>query len=464
MTVFPSPAQGLPQNREAERAVLGCIFIRPECWHQIPNLSVPMFDDPVNAVIFGAMAMLTEEGTAIDFQTVRAELQRVGEWERVVTAGGSAYLSDLMEACPSVLHVETYAAAIEREWKKRTQWAIAARLSASAVDPGTEPEETALAALTALGTHATREESQARPLIEVLNAAYEAQARRRDGKQDSIALKSGFWTLDGHRAVKRTFVVVGAPSEAGKTAFILNVASALSDHGSQGAIFTLETTEEELSLRYASMHSGVSHGIVQDWRLLADGQFERLAEARGRAAKAHLWLTRKVRTVEQIALETQRLRATEKIDFVMIDYIQLVRTGSKTRDREERIAEISQGLLELSLELGVMVMATSQVTEDWKKRESGRLVKEDLKYARAIAETARVVMMFHRPRSADKTNDKYPWCEVLFQIEKNSENKTSDVPMHFAEHTQKFGEGTCADNDCHLAQKPKAVQRTLMEA
>lgn len=456
----------LPQNPDAERAVLGSILLNAAVLYRVPTLSAHDFFSEVNQLVFTAIANLEADRQPIDTLTIRDELKRMSRLDDV---GGASYIASLTDMVPDIANCERYAAIVQEKAVLRALVIQGNKIMRAALESGAESQVIAAEALTALGKHATAEDDQSRPLVEVLHEACEAQERRRQGLQDDIALVTGAYPiLDSYRALKRSFVLLGAPSEHGKTAALVNLGAALADHGYRGVLFTLESTPEELALRYASMRGSIPHSYMQDWRVMSAQNFERLAMVQKLAAKANLRLTRKVRTVEGIYRECQRLKATEGLDFALIDYVQIVRLGQRFENREERFAEIGQALLDMSLELGIMVLAASQVTDDWKKRDTGRLVKEDIKYARALAETARVVMLFHRPRCADKTNEAYPWCEVKWQVEKNNENRTADIVdrdgkslMHFAEDLQQLREGTCEDNDCPRVRNQNA-QRTLV--
>lgn len=438
-----------PQNPEAERAVLGSCLLSPTAIHRITGIvSTADFYKDSNSVIFGAMSALVEDGTPIDLMTLRFELQRIGLFDHV---GGLAYLTSLVDHVPNIAQVELYAAMVAREAKKRVLVKLGNKLMQDSLEPDAEPEDLAAGALAALGAQATRPDAQARPFAEVLSFALEAQEQRRTGKLDEIALRSGYAGLDKVRAIKRSLVVMGAPSEAGKTCHFVNLWDGLASNAHPTLFLTLESTPTEVALRWASMKAGIKHGIMQDWKLMQDGDFFRLAQARAGISRAPMFISRSLRSIEDIYHECQRLKAMEGLDAVLIDYIQLVRMKSGPRDREERFAEIAQTMLEMSIDLGIGVIAASQVRDDWQKRDSGRLVKEDLKYARAIAETARVVTMFHRPRTLDKANNNIGWCEVLYQVEKNSENRTEDIPMHMNEATQRFTDGDCAANGCRRA-------------
>lgn len=460
----------LPHSPDAERAVLGSVLLSQNAWHRLPpDLLADCFFDESNRAVFAALATLAAENRVIDTLTIKVEMEREGT---LLRAGGAGYVASLTDMVPDIANVERYAAIVIELARKRALFALGHAMMQAVTEGVGTADDVAGVALGRLSGLATREESQARELSVILDEACAAQERRARGEQDAIALKSGMRGLDGVRALKRAFVVLGSPSEHGKTAAMVCFADALAMYGQPGAVFTLEDGTEEWALRFGTQKAGINNGIMQDWRLMNERSHARVNEARAIAAgrgdppMAKVFLTRSIRTVEGIAMELQRLRAQAQIDWAMIDYLQLVRISRNApRDREERFAEICLRLGELTQELGIMILGASQVNiDDWKKRTSGRLIKEDLKYARSIAEQARVVMLFHRPRAMDKTNEQYPWCEVKFQVEKNSGNRTTDVPFHFNEETQQFREGDCAANDCVRLRNQEPVTKSLFNS
>jgi len=453
--VEPSEGREAPQSPDAERAILGAILINNNVMFRIGNITAESFFKERHKTIFSVMSLMAEERVEIEPLTLKEELAKRGLFEE---CGGVVYISSLLDTVPDVANVERYAQIVERMAKKRAGIIAGYALVEKNYDPETEPEQVAAETMAALGRQATREEMQAKPFAPVLCDALDAQKQRGDGQQDDIALKTGHYpTLDALRAIKRSFIVIGAPSESGKTTHAINLFDGLAMNNHPTAFFTLESTEDEVALRYASMKSGVNHALVQDWKLMKDGDLFRIQNVRKQVAQAPMFISRRIRTIEQMYLECRRLREMEGIDAVIADYIQLLRMKNSRHgsNREEMLAEVSQTLLEMSVELGIGVIAMSQVREDWQKRESGRILKEDLKYARAIGETARVVLMFYRPRTIEKANRELKWCEVRYSVEKNSENRTEDVPMHMNEDTQRFREGDCYANDCHTVRQER---------
>lgn len=439
----------VPQSPDAERAVLGSILINNRAMFRVDGIAnADDFFHGGNRTIFGVMAYLISEGVVVDLLTVKEELQRIGKLDEV---GGFAYITSLIDVVPDVANVERYAHFIARASKLRRILTAASNAMRAVMDAG-EPEEIAADAIDSLTPDASREDRQARQIGECIDEAYRDAEARRD-QNASPALASGFPELDSFEAlVPGRLVAVGAPSNHGKSALMMNLAAGFGQKGNRTLIFSLESPPKDLSWRHVASQSGVPHSRLRDWRRLGDADMPKLRQVQRDAAKLPVYLSRSLRSIDEIYAECRRVKAVRGLEVVLIDYVQLIECASE-RDEVRRLAVVSQRLLKLAIEQNLLVIILSQLNEERKKRE-GRLHQSDLKGARAIGESSRVVLLFQRPHADDKANPALRPCEVLFQVEKNNEGRTGDYPMHFDEVTQRFADGDCQTNNCrHLPRQ-----------
>lgn len=441
-----------PHNLDAEKAVLGAILISAATFFRVsPIVSEQDFFREAHRRIYAAMSRLVSAGVDPDAIALKSELGPDG-LQRV---GGLAFISSLTDSLPNIAQIEIYAEMIVREAKRRSLIATGNEIMRRAMEGEDAPEDIASEALSAFTATATRPDAQSRPFVDVIAAAYDGAEKRR--KEDrSLALRSGLFELDSYAVLRRTFGVIGSPSKHGKSAYMMNLAAGLADTGHTVGVLTLESTPEEIAWRHIAATTGIAHGKVQDWRYLGAGDFERLARAQSLAKKLPIFMTRSVRTLTAIDAEARRLKAVHGLDALLIDYVQLVRHPGGPRDREERMAEIAARMLGLAIELDVMVCVTSQVNKDWMERKDRRLYPSDLKYAAAIGESARFVLLFQRPHVYEPETRS---CQVLFQVAAANEGRTGDFEAHFDEATQKFGDGDCAGNNCRLLRNEPKEER-----
>jgi replicative DNA helicase len=422
----PAFDKSLPHSPDAERAVLGAILIRNECLFRIGNLSADHFHKDENRIIFQTIALMREEHDQnIEPLTLKEALIRRGLLD---LAGGVAYISSLLDMVPDVANVERYAKIVERAAKKRANIAIGNKLIRSEFesDPETEPEDNAAAAMASLGSVATREEAQARPLAEVLRDAFERQERlATEGR--SVALDVGWSTLNSHKVFHPTFIVCTADRGCGKTALMVDWSRRLAQNGHPNVIFTLESTGHEIGLRYASMDTSIPHSWMRDWRppVWTDTHRARSMQCLREAGELGVHVVRGMRSVEEILLEIRRLKMMHGIQAAFVDYIQLIGTRQRFERHELSLAHISQSFLASAIDNEVVVCAFSQVNKDG-----------GVAYADSIEKSARVRIHFDRPYADDRAKK----CKIEMSIVKNNEERTGSLHAHFNESTQQWTE------------------------
>jgi replicative DNA helicase len=453
VTVRPDLLDEQPQSRDAERAVLGAVLNQSAAWYRLGDLTADDFCRDSNDVIFAAMALMVEERIEIDALTLAHELRKRGQLELV---GGMAYIASLLNSAPDVANVETYAAIVVRMAKKRAQIKLGNQLMRDGADLETEPEDVAAAAIAALSPQATREDAQARPLAEVLSETYDAMQALRE-RNLGVAMTCGWSELDEMKVFTPTFAVTGAPTKHGKSAWMVALANGLARNGYPTAIISLESSKRELALRHTASFTQIPHSRVRDWRTFSDADYAKVASCRSATSRLPIYLTRGLRTAEDIALELRRMKSVYGIRAAFIDYIQLVDLKRKVDNREERLAEVAKLFLETAIEYEVHVNALSQLRDEAGK-DGARLSVSDLAYAKAIGKSARIVGLFQRPGKANHNGGRKE-CEVDWQIEANNEDRTNDFTAHFDEVTQTFAEGTCEQNDCRSL---RVAQRALL--
>jgi replicative DNA helicase len=453
----------LPQVPDAERAVLAAILIEPKCYHRI-SLTVDDFAKPEHAAVYDVMARMVCDGDPLEILTLKEALRQLpatrrDAGNRLEEVGGVAFLTGLLDVNPDVANIERYAEMVDREARKRRLVKVAHALLSQALDPTTNPDELATAAMAKLGRQATQESSQAVPLIQVLRDARDRMELLRE-EDRSVSLVSGWKTADAHRIFRPTFAVTASASKHGKTAAMLALATALASNGHPVAIFSLESSQFEIASRYFSAQTGIGHDLMQDWRLFQDSHFRRVSECERAAADRPVYITGALRTVEDIVVEIKRLKAVAGLQAAFIDYIQIMDTRARIQNREERLAEISKTLLATAVGEGVHINGLSQINEDSPNfKANDRLTLSDLAYAKAIGKSARIVNMFRRPGKIDPESAEK--CVVQWQIEANNEGRTNDFWAHFDEETQRFTEGTCEENNCRRLGRSAERDRGL---
>ena len=454
--------RALPSAVEVEKALLGAVIEVPKILYRIPNTTEEHFFSDKHRAVWRTIALMAEEQEPISLVTVKDALRKRGMLEQ---AGGSAYVSSLIdETVPDIAGIEHYAETLAREAKLRAIIVASNTAMRAALTDAEEPEEVIAALFQSVGQQATEPEKQASHICEVVAETSE-QMQGMAARNESISLVSGWDTLDDHKVFIPTFAVTGSHTKFGKSAWMVNMADALARRGQPTAMISLESSKRELTLRHMSLSTGIKHSKMRDWRYFSEGDHRAIAEYRQEIAKVPMFIVRGLRTAEEITLELRRLKHVHGLKAAFIDYIQNVELKRRVDNREERLHEISKMFLDTANDLEIHINALSQLREGAGK-DGARLTVEDLAYAKSIAKSARIVLMFSRPFKADAAintggpghTDYRDPQHVDFQIEANNEGRANDFIAQFDETTQRFWEDRCQRACMHEKCRNQVVQ------
>jgi replicative DNA helicase len=234
-------------------------------------------------------------------------------------------------------------------------------------------------------------------------------------------------------------IVVGARPSMGKTAFALGLsAHASSNHGVPVLFFSLEMSHLEIAQRVLAAEARLDVTKLRNGRLL-DSDWPRISSAIGRIDTAPLFIDDNPNvTIMDIRAKARRMRSSDGIGLVVIDYLQLMTGRSSAENRQVEISEISRGLKILARELQLPVVALSQLSRGLEARADKRPMLADLRESGAIEQDADVVMFIYRdevynPDSADRGT-----AEVL--VAKHRNGPTGSARLAFIANYAKFGD------------------------
>lgn len=426
-----------PSSPDAEKAVLGSVLEGGErVLLRIPEVREQLFENPQNRAVWRAISLLSEEREPIDLLTVKTNLRNSGQMK---AAGGESYLSGLLDVVPDIANVESYARILEESAKKRAILK-AIREAERGVMAGEASSETIASLFSSIGDQATPQKMQARPLWEV---AAETSAKMLALKEQnaSLSLPTCWRTFDSLKVFVPTLSVLGAHSKRGKSALGVALSDDIAQNGNPAVIFSLESRRNEIALRHMSMTTRIPHARMRDWRMLDEPELHRMRTYLGEMGDRKLFIEDGLRAAEDIVLELRRLKATKGVMFAVVDYIQNVELRRRVDNREERLHEVSKMFLDAANDLGVHILAMSQLRDE-AGRDGKRLSIGDLAYAKSIAKSARIVMFLNRPIKDDANCDRGQ-THMDIQVEANNEGQTGDFVAQFDEIRQRVWEGKC---------------------
>jgi replicative DNA helicase len=426
-----------PADERAERALLGGLLIDPEAIVTIaPFLEPSHFYRARHGRIYEAIASLYERRQPTDFVSVAAELESAGQLELV---GGTAYLTQLINAVPTSLHAEAYARIIERCGLMRRLIGAANEIASIGyenppdVDAALDRAEQALFEVSQRRVHQDFV-SLRRGLQEFFDQIEQLQEQR----GELIGVPSGFADLDKltgglHEA---DLIIVAARPSVGKSAFAFNLARNAAVLGGAGvAIFSLEMSIEQIVQRMLCSEAAVdSQRLRQGY--IDEHEWRRISEAFGVLSEAPIWFddTPAISTTE-LRMKARRLKAEHDIKLVIVDYIQLMQ-GRGLENRVQEVSEISRSLKALARELRVPVIALSQLSRAIEARQDHRPVLSDLRESGSIEQDADIVIFIHREELYNPNTDRRNIADLI--VAKHRNGPTASIPLRFFPGQIKF--------------------------
>jgi replicative DNA helicase len=406
-----------PQNRDAERGVLGGILRDPDTLPTVQQIIVAdNFYFDAHQKIYQALCDLSTEGQPIDLVLLYDKLRKNKQLEDV---GGQAYLVDLWESVPTGANAEYHAKLVRDTAMVRGLIHASNEILRDSYDrTQTGDELVAQAERKIMEIAKQGMVGETKILYDLILEAH-ARIDARQGK-DSLALSgmsTGYVDLDNITAglQKSELVIVAARPSVGKTAFALNmVRNIVTEHDRNGhspvvLFFSLEMARIELAERLLCCQSRVDSHKVRKGHLNSD-DITKLMEAGDVLRKARLYIDdTPSRTMIQIGASARRLHKKHEKDgglkLIVIDYLQLIEPENRRDPRQEQVAQISRRLKFLARDLLVPVIALAQVNRASEDRQDHKPRLSDLRESGSIEQDADTCMMLHRPGKFDGAQD-----------------------------------------------------------
>jgi replicative DNA helicase len=399
-----------PHNDEAERSMLGAVFVDNRAVDEVSALVQPenLYREP-HRHIFRAMLELHGRGEAIDVITLADYLSAEGLLDAV---GGANALARLSHEVPSATNVSYYATIVKRKASLRAFIAAAHTLidecysDVSDFDGFMDRAEAELFAITRSG--AQKSYATMREVIREAFAQIEALYQK---AEQVTGVPSGFADLDEITAgwQPSDLIILAARPAMGKTAITLNMAShAALERQVPVAFFSLEMSNVQLALRMLCSESRVDQGKMRTGRL-TEQEWARLLKGAKSLSESKIFLDdTPALPIMELRSKARQLKAEHDIGIIFVDYLQLMKApGRNIGSREQEISEISRNLKGIAKELNVPVIALAQLNRGVEQRADKRPMNSDLRESGAIEQDADIISFIYRdevynPESEDK--------------------------------------------------------------
>lgn len=401
----------LPHDLLAEKSMVGCLIIDGSVFDEISNLKINKdhFYDPRYGIIYDVIADLSLANRAIDYVTVCSKLQEKGKLEEV---GGQSFVLSLVEDQASSANVYDYAKIVKdkssmREIIRTAMRVVQMGMSYSGdTDDFIQEVESSFFKLT--------NEAKNGGMVKI-NATLRENLKELEDTSRKVGeiagLSTGYPKLDAILLGMQPgqLIVLAARPAMGKTSLALNVAvSSCLQSGLPVAIFSLEMLATELSMRILTGRAKVDSKRVRTKNFL-DTDLRSLARATQELSALPILINDSGNTtILDIQSQCRKIKADQGLGLIVIDYLQLMGSASKTVQREQQIAEISRGLKTMAKELGCPVVALSQLNRGVESRPDKRPNTADLRESGAIEQDADIVMFVYRDEVYNKESTKEP--------------------------------------------------------
>ncbi len=434
-----------PNAKELEAAVLGALMMDQELAIDMQEFLRPEhLYEPQHATIYGAISALVQEKRAVDILSVSQKLRDQDKLEEV---GGHTRLLELTMQVASGAHAVDHAKVVIDKYLKREMIHIANDLQHQAYDGETDVEELMEEAESKIfELHESGMRKEMRPAETVVKETLDFIEELKNDTDKYSGVPTGFPLLDEVTLGWQPgdLIILAARPSMGKTAFALTMARNMAiDLKQSVAFFSLEMSNMQLMLRMLVSETGIDSKMLRAGRL-SEQDMGRLVQAGGDISEAKLYLDDSMDIgIGEIRAKCRRLKTKYDINFVVIDYLQLIQAPVlRNSNREQQVSMISRELKALAKELNVPILALAQLSRDAEKRGKGtKPVLSDLRESGSIEQDADLVLFINRPersgieRFPDETSTAGK-AEIIIAKHRNGE--TATIFMDFIGSQTKF--------------------------
>ena len=396
----------LPNNIEAEQAVIGSILVSNEIFDEINLiLSSNNFYDPIHQKIFSAIENLIFRGMLANPITLKNYFEDEKDDLNVPD-----YLVKVTKFSTSIRQAVEYSKIIYDMFVRRELIKISENTidTAKLNDLSTtgqdiiEDSEKLLYELAEKGSSYSSLisfDKALRQTIDMASAAYK-------NEEGIVGVPTGLRDLDDRLGGlhKSDLIIIAGRPGMGKTALATNIAfnaaQKLQDSGKEKAsvaFFSLEMSSEQLSTRILAEQSKIKSNDIRRGRI-SDEQFDRFLETSKNISELPLYIDETpALTIAAMSNRARRIKRLHGLDLIIVDYIQLMRGSLNYKDgRVQEVSEITQGLKAIAKELSIPVVALSQLSRQVEQRDNKKPQLSDLRESGSIEQDADVVMFVYR--------------------------------------------------------------------
>ena len=433
-----------PQNIEAEQAVLGAMLIEKEAIARVTELlKGGDFYREAHRLIFEAMLDLYNRNEAVDMITVIELLKREDNLEKV---GGIAYVTSLANSVPTAANVHYHAKIVEEKALLRQLIQTSTKIAALGYEGSEEVSQIVdQAEKMILEVSNRRIGGDFTPIKSIVLDAFGKIEQLYESRGGITGLATGFKDLDRLTSglQKSDLILVAARPSMGKTAFTLNIASNVPIREKKAvAFFSLEMSKEQLVQRMLCAEASIDSQKLRIGEL-EDDDWTKLINAADRLSGAPIFIDDTAGiSVLEMRSKARRLKVEHDLSLIIIDYLQLMQGsgGKGGENRQQEISEISRSLKGLARELGVPVVALSQLSRSVESRQVKKPMLSDLRESGSLEQDADIVAFLYREDYYNPDTENKNITEII--VAKHRNGPVDSVQLFFHKQFTRFADLT----------------------
>ena len=424
-----------PYSVEAEHGVLGAMFLRPELIDILSaDLAVDDFYYQDNAALYRGILALHAEGKPADAVTVGVYLGELPS-----TKNATWYAAEITRNTPSAANAASYAITVRERSLDRAMIALSDRINEIAHSDQPTVDKVAAVqaeAQTIDSQSATSEVVMAEDILDDYIEVLQARADRGEGID---GLSTGIPDLDAKlQGLKpeQLIIIAGRPA-MGKTTLAMNIASHAAIRESKSVmVFSLEMNKTGLMDRFMASEGRIPLQLIKNGTAPQRHGTE-LMSAAGKLKHSKLSISdRGSMTINRIRSSARRHKRRHGLDLIVIDYLQLLESDSRTFSREQEVSYMTRCAKLMARELGIPVILLSQLSRKCEERPNKRPLCSDLRESGAIEQDADIILFVYRDEVYHEHSEAKGIAEII--IGKGRDIETGTVRTAFLGQYSRF--------------------------
>lgn len=434
----PSLSRNLPASVEAERSVLGALLLNDELIHTASEmLRADDFYSNAHKLIFQCMLDLVQSGKRVDLVTLQDTLAIQGTLD---TIGGVVYLLSLQEDIPALGLIKQHAQIIKEKSVLRDLIDSATSIVSNCYNQDDKGIDVVLdeAEKTIFDISNKRTRNSFVQIDIWLKKTFQHLSDIKSHSKGVTGIPTGYKKLDAMTSGFQNgdLIVLAARPSMGKTALALCLATQAALDGYAVGIFSLEMSAEQLTLRLLASESGISLHSIRNGTISSQEWLE-LTSVAGRLAEMKIFIDdTAMLDIMELRTKARKLKADKGLQLIVIDYLQLLHSPKRHENRHQEVSEISRSLKGLAKELGVPIIALSQLSRAVDSRVDKRPMLSDLRESGAIEQDADLIMFLYRDIVYNPEAENPSVSELILGKQRNG--PTGVVHLTFARELTKF--------------------------